>query len=452
LPAGQPGSIPRAVMAGVILGNWTHRRGDAGGTRALAADVADAKPRIAWSWSPPHGGRVDQVRIAGEHVFVVAMDPVDPATVGWEHATVYAVDAATGAVVARRRLADAAPVAAMVIEGRVLHLATTGPGEPIVWYALDTPDLVPLHRRHVDAEHARSSDVLDAWASPDGGLWLEVEASRSGANASDTARAFHFLAAETREASAGTHRREGMHAREASSIPLGFCAQAASGEPSDACAAGRTLFAPWDGDVPSVHRLDPGAADAVPDREWMRGKAAADRWVLHSVLAGGALTAIVVAQRDAETHVDAITVDATSGVVRTEASADGLVRELGVGSRMVRRPNGETLLQRIGADGAPCTDLVCALPDGSLTSCKLGVGRGYVLDLCLGDTLLAHRAPKDGHVVVGAFAVVQEGGWLGRRTSALWSIDLGSGGEPTLYAGAGHLVVRDPRGLTAIRI
>jgi hypothetical protein len=421
-------------MAGVILGDWTHRRGDAGGTRALAADVADAKPRVAWSWSPPHGGRVDQVRIAGEHVFVVTMDPADPVAIGWEHAMVYAIDAATGAVVARRRLADPAPVAAMVIEGRVLHLATTGPGEPIVWYALDTPDLVPRHRRYVDLVDARSSDVLDAWASPDGGLWLEIEASRPGA--SRTARGFQFLAAETGGA--------GMHA--------GPEAQASSGEPSDACAAGRTLFAPWDGDVPSVHRLDPHAEDAPPDREWMRGKTAADRWVLHSVLADGALTAIVLARRDSEMHAEAVTVDATTGVVRAEAGASGLVRELGAGGRTVRRPNGETVVQRIGSDGAPCTDLVCALPDGSLTSCKLGVGRGYVLDLCLGDTLLAHRVPKDGHLVVGAFAVVQEGGWLGRRTSALWSIELGGGGEPTLYAGAGHVVVREPRGLTAIRI
>ena len=51
---------------GVILGDWTHRRGDAGGTRAVSADAIKAKPEICWTWRPEHGGRVDQVRIAGE--------------------------------------------------------------------------------------------------------------------------------------------------------------------------------------------------------------------------------------------------------------------------------------------------------------------------------------------------------------------------------------------------
>jgi len=207
-------------MGGVILGNWTHRRGDAGGARALAADVAGARPRVAWSWSPPHGGRVDQVRVAGEQVLVATLEPPSAEAPGWEHAVVYALDAARGAVVAHRTLADPSPVAAMVVEGRVLHVLATRPGEPVFWYALGTPDLVPVHRRLVDLDlDARHADVLDAWASPDGGLWLEIEAAAGDDRASR--RSFTFLP--------GAPGDPPTHVVDAGGPPV-------PGQPRDACA------------------------------------------------------------------------------------------------------------------------------------------------------------------------------------------------------------------------
>ena len=51
-------------MTSVILGDWTHRRGDPGGARAVAAEIERPRPSVAWSWRPEHGGRVDQVRVA----------------------------------------------------------------------------------------------------------------------------------------------------------------------------------------------------------------------------------------------------------------------------------------------------------------------------------------------------------------------------------------------------
>jgi hypothetical protein len=428
-------------MAGVILGNWTHRRGDAGGSRALAAEVAGARPRVAWSWSPPHGGRVDQVRVAGELVYVATQVPVDPAAVGWEHAVVYAIDAARGTVVAHRTLADPAPVAAMVIEGRALHLVATRPGEPVFWYALATPDLVPVHRRVALLDHdARQADVLDAWASPDGGLWLEIEAAQGDGRSSQ--HSYSFLGAAPTDRC--TH------------VVVDRTGRLRPGQPADACAAGRALLVPvLEGAAPSLRRLDPGSPDAEPlDREWMRTDVEGDERALHAVFAEGAAFGVALAHSAERVHAQVVSVDGESGVVRLRSPVEpGLVRELGVGARVVRRANRELVVQRISVDGAPCSDLLSAMPDGSLTAIKLGAARPYLLDLALGDALVAHRSPRPGRVIVGAFAVVKDGAWLGRRTSSLWSLELPSPGDAaTVYAGAGHVFVRSPRGLTAIRM
>src|ERR1700723_1315026 len=107
---------------GVILGDWTHRRGDVGGGRAVAAEFARARPKVAWTFRPRDGGNVDQVRIAGELVYVATMPPADPAAGGWEHATIFAIEALTGRVVAKRELPDPAPVAAMIVDGTAVHV------------------------------------------------------------------------------------------------------------------------------------------------------------------------------------------------------------------------------------------------------------------------------------------------------------------------------------------
>jgi len=175
---------------------------------------------------------------------------------------------------------------------------------------------------------------------------------------------------------------------------------------------------------------------------------------LHVVFAHGAAVAVALAGPPQHLEVQVVSVDGVTGVERVRSQPQrGLVRELGVGGQVVRRANGELVLQRFGQDGAPCSDLVCARPDGSLTSFKLGASRPYRLALALGDALVAHRSPRPGRVIVAAFAVVQDGAWLGRRTSPLWSLELPSPGDaPTVYAGAGHVFVRSPEGLTAIRM
>ena len=79
-------------MGGVILGDWTHRRGDVGGGRAVAAELVRPRPKVAWTFRPRDGASVDQVRIAGERVYVATMPPGDPAALGWEHATIFALE------------------------------------------------------------------------------------------------------------------------------------------------------------------------------------------------------------------------------------------------------------------------------------------------------------------------------------------------------------------------
>src|ERR1700733_9260523 len=130
-------------MASVILGDWTHRRGDAGGARAVPAEIDRPRPAVAWSWRPEHGGGGGPGRGGG----------------------------AAGALPAP------VPVAAMVVDDGVVHVVSTRGGEPIFWYALTPSELVPCHRRIVAvADGLQHDDVLDAWATPDGGLWLELDA------------------------------------------------------------------------------------------------------------------------------------------------------------------------------------------------------------------------------------------------------------------------------------
>jgi hypothetical protein len=82
----------------------------------------------------------------------------------------------------------------------------------------------------------------------------------------------------------------------------------------------------------------------------------------------------------------------------------------------------------------------------------LGARGRYVLDAALGDLVLAHRE-KDGRVEVGGFAVDLEGRLLGRRAVPRWTIDLGDlGGAATVYAGAGAVVVRGARSVSAVRM
>jgi hypothetical protein len=111
------------------------------------------------------------------------------------------------------------------------------------------------------------------------------------------------------------------------------------------------------------------------------------------------------------------------------------------------------LFQGLGPDGAPCTPLVCAGPDNRVDVILLGARGRYVLDAALGDMVLAHRENKEGRVEVAGFAIDQEGRLLGRRAVPRWTIDLGDlGGEASVYAGAGAVIVRGTNAVCAVRV
>ena len=438
-------------MASVILGDWTHRRGDAGGARAVPAEIDRPRPAVAWSWRPEHGGRVDQVRVAGTTVIVATMMPRDPKAPRWEHAVVYALDAHTGIEIARRVLPDPVPVAAMVVDDGLVHVVSTRGGEPIFWYALTPSELVPCHRRIVAvADGLQHDDVLDAWATPDGGLWLELDAALEG----ESMRVRSFAFADPSGALVASRVSEGR--------------QLAEGPPiaNDACAGGHELFVPRDGrwssetdsTPPGISRLDRATGAGAAEAAWVSATVVGPRSRIHALGGDGVVCAVAVAEdraRPDHTRVEVFAVDRTSGVVRWRAHDDRLAikPQLGDSARVARRPNGEVLFQSLGPDGAPCTPLICARPDGRLDSIVLGARGRYVLDAALGDLVLAHRENKDGRVEVGGFAIDLEGRLLGRRAVPRWTIDLGDlGGAATVYAGAGAVVVRGARSVSAVRM
>ncbi len=431
-------------MASVILGEWTHRRGDAGGARAIAAEIDKPRPAISWSWRPDHGGPVDQVRVVGQHVVVATMMPGDAAAPGWEHAVVYALDVRTGVETARRVLPDPVPVAAMVVESGVLHVVATRRGEPVFWYALSPDDLVPQHRRIVGLSSGHD-DVLEAWASPDGGLWLELE----GTTGSDEHHALAYAFADASGGSPAAYRRED-DVTEGTALAR------------DACAGGRELFAPVDGHwtsdapvPPALSRLSPAADE---EETWVSATVVGPRSRIHALGGDDVVCAVAVAEdpeRSDRARVEAFSVDRASGAVRWRALGERveLKSKLGDAARVARRPNGELLFQSLGADGTPCTPLLCARPDGRLDAITLGTRGRYVLDAALGDMVLAHRENKDGRVEVGGFAIDHEGRLLGRRGALQWTIDVGDlGAATTVYAGAGAVVVRGTRAVCAVRL
>jgi hypothetical protein len=431
-------------MASVILGEWTHRRGDAGGARAIPAEIEKARPAVAWSWRPDHGGPVDQVRVVGANVLVATMMPRDASAPGWEHAVVYAIDAHTGIEVARRVLPDPVPVAAMVVEGGVLHVVATRRGEPVFWYALSPADLVARHRRTVTLTSGHD-DVLEAWASPDGGLWLELE----GTTGSDEHHALAYAFADA----AGDGPAPYRHVDD---VTEGVASA------RDACAGDRELFTPIDGRwadaaqvPPALSRLSPAADE---EAAWVSATVVGPRSRIHALGADGAVCAVATAddpERADRARVEAFVVDRASGGVRWRALAERveLKSQLGESARLARRPNGELLFQSIGSDGTPCSPLLCARPDGKLDAITLGTRGRYVLDAALGDMVLVHRENKDGRVEVGGFGIDREGRLLGRRGALRWNIDVGDlGGATTVYAGAGAVVVRGARAVCAVKL
>ncbi|MGO9838395.1 MAG: hypothetical protein ACLP1X_29800 [Polyangiaceae bacterium] len=438
-------------MASVIVGEWTHRRGDSGGARTVSAEIDKPRPSVAWSWSPDHGGRVDQVRVVGSTVVVATMMPRDSSAPGWEHAIIYVLDALSGVEIARRVLPDPVPVAAMAFDGGTIHVVATRRGEPVFWYALSPMELAPRHRRVVGiGDDLRHEDVLDAWATPDGGLWLELDATLGP----EGARAHTYSFVDPDGGPAVT-RLNDEHAA-AANPPLA----------RDACAGGHELFVPldgrWSGEVdaspPLLSRLEPRLPVQGVGRSWARADLVGPRAQIHALASEGVVCALAAAEDPAKpdrVRVEAFAADRTTGAVLWRAQHDRIAvrSQLGDAARVARRPNGELLFQSLDAEGVPCTPLVCASSDGRLDEILLGARGPFVLDAALGDLVLAHRENREGHVEVGGFAIDHEGRLLGRRAVASWTIDAGDlGGGATVYAGAGSVVVRGARSVCTVRL
>jgi hypothetical protein len=443
------------MTSSAILGDWTHRRGDRGGARAVAAELSDrARPTIAWSWEPDHGGRVDQVRVVGSAVVVATMMPRDAGAPQWEHAVVYVLDAATGREVARRALPDPVPVAAMAVDQGIVHVVATRRGEPIFWYALTVGELVPQHRLIVSTEdESCPEDVLDAWATPSAGgsgLWLELDVSAG--DGSSRVHAYAFV--EPGGAPAAILMKDRHAATDAAPLAR------------DACAGDGQLFVPieglWSGEAdafpPTISRLDPPPAPAAATEAWASTGVFGLNAQIHALGAEGMICGVAMAEepgRPDRGRVEALVLDRATGAVRWRAQHDRVpVRSrLGNAARVARRPNGELLFQGMSADGEPCTPLLCARPDGQLDELLLGSRGRHVLDAALGDLVLSHREDRDGSVEVCGFGIDNEGRLLGRRAVSRWAIDAGNlGGETTVYAGAGAIVVRGARGVRAVKL
>jgi hypothetical protein len=171
----------------------------------------------------------------------------------------------------------------------------------------------------------------------------------------------------------------------------------------------------------------------------------------------GAVWAIAAAEDPAHNGravVEAFAVDRLSGGVlwKTERVNVGARGGLGELARVARRPNGELLFQSVSPDGAPCSELVCARPDGTLDAITFGARKKPVLDAALGDLVLAHHEGPSGRVTIGAFDIDSRSRLLGRRSRESWSIETGDlGGAAAVYAGAGRLVARGSRAVEAIR-
>jgi hypothetical protein len=435
-------------VADAIFGSWTHRRADAGGSRALGALLGKVKPRVAWTWEPPAGARIDQVRTSGGYVYAAAMGSSEPGVSGWTHATLFAIDASNGRLSARRSLPDPVPVAALVLEGRHVHVVGTRPGEPVFWYALTAPDLRPLQRVAVPIKDARDVDVLDAWALSDGALWLQIETGDGLGGyvyaATPSAQASDVLAARRAPFRAGA--AEGI-------LPIA----------RDACESGRSLFVPSDeeGGAPrdALVKLEPdrpGVAErrARPRRAmWGRVDPELDGCRTHALAAEGLVFAAAFGVVGREMMAQVIALDRTSGVERWKTPATRFPSSEAGSATRLAHVNGEVVMQKLSADGMPCSDLLFAGARGSFETATLGARRRFVLDASLGGSLLAHSTKADGSVLVAGFSAEGHGGILGRRVRMEFSVETPDvGGAPAVYAGAGKILVKGARRLVAIAV
>ena len=326
----------------------------------------------------------------------------------------------------------------MIVDGEIVHVLATRHGEPVFWYALDAFDLRPRHRRALSLDRAAHWDVLEAWASADGGIWMELDAT-------------------------GGDRRVYAFAKDDTVILAPRAKEATEPElaPRDACCVGHTLYAPsagaWDaggnGTPPLIWQLDP-AGDGAPG-PWASSTVTGPRSHAHALAGGGAVSAVAVASdptKERRALVQAMIVDRETGVVRAQSPVERLAtRGDCEGARLARRPSGELVFQCTDSEGLPSADLWRIGPGGEITAFPLP-RESLLLDATLGDALLAHAELKGGKVLISALDIDKER-LLGKRAKTIWSIETPDlGGSTTVYAGGGHVLARGAQALAAIRV
>ncbi len=412
-------------MAGLILGDWTHRRGDAGGSRAVSARILNPKPRVAWRYDLAFDGRIEQVRVVRDVVTIAATPTI--AHSGWQHAEVVALDAASGRVVGQRRLPDPVPPSTMVASLDSVRIIATRASEPAFLYTLEPGSLAPVSRVRVEEGDVASLDIVDAWGEGQE-LWCQVDTPRR-----DT-RLFINVA-------------NGKAAR----VRLPIAAELVR-EP---CLADGSLFVPLsassaDRDVvhPCVRITGKNVTPIGEPIEVRKGAMAAvvaADGAIHIVTAepmseGGRTFEVSLRAFDRESRLQ------RGGTRSFELFAPGAER-----LRLVRRPSGELLAQLVDAQMAARSDLFLSDDEGAA---RLQLGnKPYVADLALGDQLVAHRELEQGRAVVVGFELDRRMRILGRRASIRWSFETPAVGSPVaLYAGGGYVFVRGSRSLLALEL
>ena len=444
------------MYGGVLLGDWTHRRRDAGGTRSLTGDLSRSKPRLVWTWAPSDGSYVDQVRIANGSVYVATSPFQGVDEIPWQPGSVHCLELESGRTIASRRLADPAPVCAMVLDHGLLYVIGSQPSEPIFVYGLTVSELRPVFRRRVTFSHPMEAhDVVDAWALPAGGLWLELHGEESGQR--------HYCTV------VGAY-----HGSVVASRLQGIAASSAS-HPRDACVEGHRLYGPAlsqeisAASLPSpvVWRVSPGFSSSEGETDenapmevkpWVQFPSFGLETSGHSVIADGVLGAIAVGRdpaRDDRAVVQAMAVDRHSGVVRWSSEVTGMATfgPFGESARLGRRNSGELLFQKLGSDGVACSDLIRFRTDGATEEIQMGGRRRFVFDVAVGDLIVGHHEDDSGRTTVAALAIDRTGRFLGGRAQAVWSIEVPDvGGSVTIYASDGHILVRGSSSIVAIRV
>ena len=388
------------MTSSAILGDWTHRRGDRGGSRAVAAEIDQrARPddRLVVAARARRPGRPGARRRADRR----GRDDDAArrrARREWEHAVVYVLDARTG------RRGGAPRAARSRARSRrwrstsgIVHVVATRRGEPIFWYALTrgrARAAAPPHRG--DRRRDRPEDVLDAWATP--AQAAQVSGSSSTCRPRDGASRVHayaFVEPGGAPAAILMKDRHAVDRRRASRARRVRRAAASCSFRSRACGAARPTPSRRRSRVSSLRRLRPRR----PRRGRARGVFGPHAQI-HALGAEGMICGVAMAEepgrpeRGARRGARHRSRDGRrcDGARSTTASPSN--PGWASAARVARRPNGELLFQSLSADGEPCTPLLCARPDGQLDELLLGARGRHVLDAALGDLVLAHREDK----------------------------------------------------------